>query len=41
MRECVGAQENVLGLGIVAKYVESSAKTVVSYRRCRKEHERT
>ena len=37
----MGGQGNVLGLGIVAKYVESSAKTVVSYRCCRKEHERT
>ena len=40
-RENVGAQENVLGLGKVSKDVESSAKTVVSYRGHRKEHERT
>ena len=37
----MGGQENVLGLGIVAKYVESSEKRVVSYRRYRKEHKHT
>ena len=37
----MGVQETMLGLGKVAKYVESSAKTVVSYRRYKKENELT
>ena len=32
----MGVQEDALGLGKVVKYIESSAKTVVSYRRYRK-----
>jgi len=37
----VGMQENALRLGKVAKYVESPAKTVVSYRCYRKKYELT
>ena len=37
----VGVQENALGLGKVAEYVDSSAKTLVNYRRYRKEYELT
>ena len=37
----MGMQESALGLGKVAEYVDSPAKTVVSYRRHRKEYEFT
>ena len=37
----MGVQENALGLVKVVEYIESSVKTVVSYRRYRKEYELT